>query len=75
MLCKDGRLKLQAVLLKFISEKPFHVLILRTALKSMRLSTGSVLGILRMPELSCIAVESVKWFIQPSWKANWHNLL
>lgn len=62
MLCKDHRLKLLAGLLRFTCEEHFHVLSLRTALKSIGLSTVSVFGILRKPEFSCFAVEIIKWF-------------
>lgn len=62
VLCKNHRLKLSAALLRFICEEHFRVLSLRTALKSISLSTVSVFGILRKPEFSRFAVESMKWF-------------
>lgn len=62
MLCKDHRLKLSAGLLRFICEEHFCVLSLSTALKTIDLSTVSVFGILRKPEFSRFAVESIKWF-------------
>lgn len=43
-------------------EEHFHVLSLRTAPKTIGLSTVSVFRILRKPEFSRFAVESIKWF-------------
>lgn len=73
MLCKDHRLKLSAALLGFICEEHFRVLMLRTALKSIGLSTVSVFGIFEEARILTLCRGEHK-MVQPSRKAIWHNL-
>lgn len=73
MLCKDQRLKLSAVLLRFICEEHLRVLSLRTALKSTDLSTVSVFGIYEEARILTLCRGEHK-MVRPSREAIWHNL-